>query len=171
MALGMGFLIGCTPADDETGGASAASLGQGADVSTYFPLRLGEREVQAQVAITLPEQRRGLMFRDSLPPDSGMIFLYESPQRMGFWMKNTEIDLDIGYFDATGTLLEVHTMFAGDLETTESRSDAIQFALEMERGWFLEARITPGTQLDLDTLAAAVQARGFDPARYGLPTR
>jgi uncharacterized membrane protein (UPF0127 family) len=127
---------------------------------------LGEAMVAAQLAVTPPEQRRGLMHRPSLPADSGMLFVYAEPQAMSFWMMNTEIDLDIGFFSPSGKLMEIHTMFAGDTQTTRSRSDQLQYALEMNRGWFAQRGIRPGAQLSLDDLRAALRARGFDPDSY-----
>ena len=62
-----------------------------------------------EVAATPDEQERGLMFRRSLAADRGMIFPYDPPQDVGFWMKNTLIPLDIIFIRADGTIARIAT--------------------------------------------------------------
>lgn len=132
------------------------------------PLRLGEIEILAEIALHPSEQSTGLMYRESMPENHGMLFVYPRPQRMSFWMKNTLIPLDIGFFDSKGILTEVLRMYPKDLSAKPSASDQIQFALEMNQGWFAEKKILPGALLDLNTLRRAIAARGVDPADFGL---
>ncbi len=58
----------------------------------------------AEVARTPEEQRRGLMYRASLPADGAMLFPFETPRYANFWMKNTQIPLDIIYIRADGSV-------------------------------------------------------------------
>lgn len=139
-----------------------------APANTWFPLRVGDQTVQVQLAITTAEMRRGLMHRESLAPDHGMIFLYPRPQRLSFYMRNTSIPLDIGYFTLTGELREIYPMFPFDETSVASRSTNIQFALEMNQGWFAEHGVRPGAMLHFEDLREAVRTRGFDPGVYGL---
>lgn len=139
-----------------------------ADIHTWLPLRVGDREIEAQIAITQGEQRRGLMFRDSLGEHQGMLFVYRQPQAMSFWMANTRIHLDIGFFDAQGVLQEIHQMVAGDTQPTQSVGDQLSFALEMNRGWFAANGLRPGAQLDTALLAEALRRRGVQPRDFGL---
>ena len=74
-------------------------------VAERFPMRIGDCAVRLQVAVHQPEQNRGLMDRSSLGADEGMIFVYAEPRQMSFWMHNTLIPLDIGFFDAKGEAL------------------------------------------------------------------
>ena len=110
------------------------------------------------------------MERRDLGRDDGMIFVYEKPQQMSFWMRNTPTALDIGFFDSAGVLREVYPLYPFDERSVTSHSDQLQFALELNQGWFRANDVKPGAQLDLKALGAALKARGFDPKRYGLPT-
>lgn len=159
--FGLLILLGCGP-------QATTETAEPKPRSHPFPIAIDEQTVYAEIAITAREQRRGLMHREALEADHGMLFPYVSPRRMRFWMANTLIHLDIGFFDAEGILREVHSMYAGDTQTTESRRSNLQFALEMEQGWFRENGIQPGAQMNLQDLANAVRQRGFEPGRYGL---
>jgi len=138
------------------------------DFADRLPLRIAEVDLEAQIALTPSEQRNGLMRRQSLPDDSGMLFPYRQPQSMSFWMANTPLALDIGFFDEEGVLREIHRMIPYDRSRTTSSSDQIQFALEMERGWFAENNLFPGSRMDLPLLREALERRGADPAEFGL---
>jgi uncharacterized protein len=97
-----------------------------------------------------------------------MVFVFPAPQRMGFYMRNTPTPLTIGYFDADGVLREKYDMHPFDETTVSSRSDRIQFCVEMNQGWYDRNGIKPGAQLDLKALMAAMKARGVDPVEYGM---
>lgn len=133
-----------------------------------FSLRIGDHTAYAEIAISEREQRRGLMYRERLRSDHGMLFPYQQPRQMRFWMANTLIHLDIAFFDSEGILREIHQMYAGDTQTTISRRDDLQFALEMDQGWFRDKGIRPGAELNLGDLRRALAARGVDPRRFGL---
>lgn len=121
-----------------------------------------------QLAVRPVEMQRGLMERRDLGTDDGMIFLYDKPQQMTFWMRNTPTPLDIGFFKSDGTLDEVLAMHPFDEKTVSSHSRELRFALEMNQGWYRANGIKPGAKLDLKALAEALKARGFVPSRYGL---
>lgn len=130
-----------------------------AGFDTYFPMKLSEKEFQAQLAIEPAEKARGLMFRESLPEDGGMLFAYDIPQKASFWMKNTLIDLDIGFFTADGTLTQVKRMYSNNLDSVSSARSDIAYCLEMKAGWFERNGITPPAKLDMPLLKKAVDAR------------
>ncbi len=153
------------------GREKSAAPAQGAAAKTvadFFPLRIGERTVRLQLAVRSDEMQRGLMGRRDLGPDDGMIFVYEKPQQMSFWMRNTPTPLDIGFFGAGGALEEIYPLHPFDEKSVSSRSDRLQFAVEMNQGWYRDHAVKPGTKLDLKALAAALKARGFEPRRFGL---
>lgn len=63
-------------------------------------VEIGGQRYEVEIADDDAERARGLMFRDTLPADAGMLFLHEREESLAYWMKNTRIALDILYFDA-----------------------------------------------------------------------
>lgn len=152
---GMTFLSAC---DGDDAGTIHA------DAQTHFPLRFSDGSVVcARLALTEIERLRGLMGCRGLASDEGMLFVYSIAEARGFWMKNVPIDLDIGFFDPSGKLLEVYTMKANDPEIVYSKSEDIMYCLEMRSAWFQENGVLPenGVSLNLRDVQAAVRARGF----------
>lgn len=150
------------------GATAVADAASALPASEFFTINVGDKPVKMQLAVRNHEMERGLMERRDLKPDEGMIFIYESGKRMSFWMRNTPTALDIGFFTADGILSEAVPMYPFDETPVASRSDAIQFALEMNQGWFIARDVKPGAKIDLKALAAALRARGFEPSAYGL---
>ncbi len=150
------------------GGNEATQATAPKTAGDFFVIKVGERTVRMQIAALPEELQRGLMFRQALGRDEGMIFVFASPQPQGFWMRSTTLPLDIGYFDAGGVLKEIYPMYPLDERTVASHSRSIQFCLEMNQGWFKDRGVRPGTKLDLKALAAALRARGLKPESAGL---
>lgn len=61
-----------------------------------------------EIADSPAERAQGLMFRKALPPRNGMLFVYDTPRQVAFWMRNTFISLDLIFMDATGTIRHIH---------------------------------------------------------------
>ena len=94
----------------------------------------GEARFVVEVADTPDSRAQGLMFRETLPTRSGMLFVYEQPQRVAFWMKNTLIPLDMVFVDETGRVQRVHhEAIPGDLTSIAGGSD-ILVVLEINGG-------------------------------------
>ncbi|SEN07127.1 hypothetical protein SAMN05216227_100721 [Pseudorhodobacter antarcticus] len=92
-----------------------------------------------------PETRaKGLMFRENMPKSSGMLFIYERPQRAVFWMKNTLIPLDMIFADATGLVQHVHANAIPHDETGIDGGEGILTILEINGGLAERLGITPG---------------------------
>lgn len=134
----------------------------------HFEIKVGDRTVHMQLAVLEAEMQRGLMERTDLGADEGMLFVYLRPQRMSFWMHNTPTPLDIGFFDAAGELREIYPLHPFDEKPMASRGTQLQFALEVNQGWFQANGVRPGARLDLKAVAAALKARDFEPRRFGL---
>ena len=161
LAASLTLLTACGKADARPD-AAVKSL------NDRFPIKVGERVVQMQIAAQPGEMENGLMHRLTLGADEGMLFLYTRPTQMHFWMRNTEIPLNIGYFDASGVLRETYEMYPHDERAVSSHAHDLQFALEMNQGWYKQAGVKPGAQLDLKAVADALTARGFKPSAWGL---
>lgn len=109
-------------------------------------LRVGGEEVTVEVAETEGQRQRGLMGRDSLREDHGMLFVYSRPQTLSFWMRNTDIPLDIAYISQDGVIVDIQHMEPHTDEQHPSREPAL-YALEMARGWFEEHGVEVGDRV------------------------
>jgi len=134
----------------------------------HFAIEVGGHPAMLEVAVLPAEQEHGLMQRSDLGKDEGMIFVNTSPRRLAFWMHNTPEALDLGYIRPDGVIAEIYPLLPFDERTVSSHSDQIQYALEMPQGWFAANGIRPGARVDLKSLAAALKARGFEPAKFKL---
>jgi uncharacterized membrane protein (UPF0127 family) len=123
----------------------AQAPGAGQALAT-FDVLLDGRAIQVEIADTPEKRSRGLMYRRSLAPDAGMLFVFPRTQRLTFWMKDTPLALDIGFFDAQGRLLEVRALRPFDTRYVTSSAPA-RFALETNAGWFEARGIQPGARL------------------------
>jgi uncharacterized membrane protein (UPF0127 family) len=121
--------------------------------ATPFGLRIAELKISnvpitVEVAETPQASENGLMFRDSLPEDHGMLFIFDQPKKASFWMRNTKIPLSIAYADSDGKILEIKSMNPLDETVVPSRSDEVDYALEVNQGWFTRHGITSGAKID-----------------------
>jgi uncharacterized membrane protein (UPF0127 family) len=83
------------------------------------------------------------MNRFSLQPDHGMLFVFETPQPLSFWMKNTYVPLSIAFLDPRGRILNIEDMRPQDESTHWSKGFAL-YAIEMRQGWFTSKGIGAG---------------------------
>ena len=124
----------------------AALLSVGCGPKTLLPtttLSLGEVSITVEVADTPGERHNGLMFREAIGADAGMLFVYPDPQPRSFWMENTTIPLSIAYLDDKGVILNIEDMWPLTRDGVRSSGPAL-YALEMNRGWFESNQIKPG---------------------------
>ncbi|MBI3156724.1 MAG: DUF192 domain-containing protein [Burkholderiales bacterium] len=138
-AIGAMLLAIATPA------ASAQDLGQ--PRLATVELRAGMHRIVAELAITPAQQALGLMFRRDLGPNDGMLFVYERPQPLCFWMRNTPLPLTIAFIANDGRVLELADMRPFDDTTRHCSRAEVRFALEMHQGWFAQRGIAPGFRL------------------------
>jgi len=109
------------------------------------------------------ERAKGLMFRESLPEFSGMLFVYETPQPVAFWMRNTLIPLDMLFFDPAGKLARIKSGAIPLDETPIPGGDNIRYVLEINGGLAQSLGIDLGAELRhpaLDQAAAAWSCNG-----------
>ena len=88
------------------------------------------------------------MHRATLGPNEGMLFIFDFPQQVAFWMKNTPVPLSVAYIDSTGTIMEIYDMQPLSEALFPSTSPAVLYALEMRQGWFGQNGIKPGTVVE-----------------------
>jgi len=99
------------------------------------------------VAATAEQQEKGLMFVKQLAPDRGMIFLYDPPQAVAFWMRNTLIPLDIIYIRPDGTIARIANAKALD-ETPVPSGEPVVAVLEIAGGRAGQLGIAPGDKVE-----------------------
>jgi uncharacterized membrane protein (UPF0127 family) len=105
--------------------------------------RNGAHEFTVEISATPEQQERGLMFRRSLGDDRGMIFPYDPPQDVAFWMKNTLIPLDMVFIRSDGTIARITTAQPMDL-TPVPGGEFIAAVLEIRGGRAAELGIKEG---------------------------
>jgi uncharacterized protein len=110
-------------------------------------LRVAGKPVRAEVADDAQERSMGLMFRDRLAPNAGMLFVMPKPERASFWMKNTTLPLSVAYINPAGVILEIHDLQPLDEKPVPSAFPNIAYALEMKQGWFSENGILAGDRI------------------------
>jgi uncharacterized membrane protein (UPF0127 family) len=129
----------------------ACGGGSGGPASVTIVLTDGEgsrEELTVELARTAEERSRGLMFRQELPEDRGMLFVYEEDTNAGFWMKDTSIPLSIAFIAADGKILDIQDMEPLSLEL-HSPPGPYRYALEVNQGWFREHGLAPGDRMEL----------------------
>ena len=124
----------------------AAAASAGAELPTV-ELKIKGHRVVAEVAATVATRTTGLMNRFSLQPDHGMLFVFDEPQPMNFWMKNTYVPLSIAFIDAGGRIMNIEDMAPQTENAHPSRGLAL-YALEMKKGWFVQNGIGEGDRVD-----------------------
>ncbi|MGR3501380.1 DUF192 domain-containing protein [Pseudaestuariivita sp.] len=107
----------------------------------------GEAQFRVEVADTTAERNRGLMFRRSLGASAGMLFVYPTPRRASFWMKNTLIPLDMIFADAAGIVTRVHANAIPRDLTQIDGGPGVQYVLEINGGLAAQIGIGEGAEM------------------------
>ena len=107
----------------------------------------GQQRFTVEVADDGAERAQGLMFRESMPSSAGMLFVYEEPQSVSFWMKNTLIPLDMIFADETGRVTRVHSNAIPGDTTPIQGGEGVRFVLEINGGLAARMGIAEGSEL------------------------
>ncbi|HEX4797068.1 MAG TPA: DUF192 domain-containing protein [Humisphaera sp.] len=111
-------------------------------------MQIGKNTFTLEVADTEATREHGLMERDSMPQDHGMIFVFGEERELDFWMKNTRFPLDILYVDAGGKVVSIKQMKPYDLGTTPSDYPA-KYAIELNLGAAADAHVHVGDKISI----------------------
>ena len=107
-----------------------------------------DQKVTLELAETFEQRAQGLMFRNNLCQECGMLFVFEEPRQVGFWMRNTFIPLDIAYLSANGEIRMIAPLVPLSEESVYS-PDSIKYAWEMNRGWFNSKELIVGDKVNI----------------------
>ena len=120
-------------------------------------LRVKGKAINAELAREPEEQARGLMYRRSLGENEGMLFVYDAPRMVSFWMKNTRIPLSIAFMDGSGRIVHIEQMQPYDCVTPHPSPQPVQYALEMNQGWFEKSGVGVGDIIEIPNPARIKQ--------------
>lgn len=125
-----------------------------AGCATHGPwIELGGQRYTVEIADNDAERARGLMFRDAMPADHGMLFVHERQEPLAYWMKNTHIPLDILYFDNAHRLVsqqrDVPPCSLGDACPPYPSAAPARYVLELNAGEAAKLGLDEGVELHL----------------------
>ena len=104
-------------------------------------------EVDCEIADTDASRMRGLMHRQDLPQNTGMLFVFPWSEQQSFWMRDTHIPLDVAFADARGKILNIEAGNPLSERKMLSQGPAM-YVLEVPKGWFAFRRLEPGSILN-----------------------
>jgi len=118
-----------------------------ADPLLTYALRIKGHPLRAELANDDETRTTGLMFRQQMADNSGMLFVYENEARHAMWMKNTLIGLSVAFIDKRGRIINIEDMEPQTEEAHAARAPAA-FALEVNQGWFKKRGIKAGDRIE-----------------------
>src|SRR5882724_1996046 len=153
IGLSLLALVGATACKNSAGQrqtASATAAPADALASTVV-IDTGQRKVtfRVELARTAPEHEKGLMYREHLAPDAGMLFLFERPAMQTFWMKNTLIPLDMIFISSDHTIAGIVVDAEPLTLTPRAVNEPAQYVLEIGGGLATRLGIRAGARVEL----------------------
>lgn len=125
---------------------SCASMAQAQTKS--LQLSAGMHLIQAEVAATEAQREQGLMYREKMAANAGMVFVFDNPSTQCMWMKNTPLPLSVAFIDASGKIVNIEDMQPHTLDShCSTKTVPVRYALEMHLGWFKQKNIKPGMSI------------------------
>ncbi|MFL6693715.1 MAG: DUF192 domain-containing protein [Ramlibacter sp.] len=118
-------------------------------------LLVGEHALDTHVARTAEQRALGLMHRNEMAPDEGMLFVCDERAVQSFWMKDTPVPLSIAFLGDDGMILHIEDMEPHSLES-HACEHPVRHVLEVPRGWFHERGIGPGARVEGPAFLEAV---------------
>src|SRR5207253_6255108 len=102
--------------------------------------------LKVEIAATEPQRMQGLMRRERLGKDDGMLFIFDEPGYHSMWMKDTLIPLSVAFVDAKGTILNILDMEPRTLDSHAAAGPAV-YAIETNKGWFAGKKVKAGDKV------------------------
>lgn len=102
--------------------------------------------IKAEVAANDAHRQQGLMHREKMAQNEGMLFVFDAPAKVCMWMKNTRIPLSVAFIDVDGKIANIEDMRPLSLESHCGKK-LVRYALEMNQGWFRQRNIKPGNTI------------------------
>lgn len=115
----------------------------------------GKHQFTVEVVDTPESRAQGLMYRQDLADDAGMLFDFKEERPVSFWMRNTFIPLDMIFIEADGTVLNVHVNARPHDTTSIPSAGPVQYVLEIPGGRSVELGIAAGDQVSHERIKAA----------------
>ena len=144
-------LAGCTPHDSARPAPSANAAGNeemhAQMASVIIDTDAGPQRFTVELAATTPARTKGLMFREHMDDDAGMLFLFEEQGPQSFWMKNTRIPLDMIFIDAGGTIAGIVEDAEPLTLTSRGVDKPSRYVLELNGGTSRKRGITAGQRV------------------------
>ena len=135
--------------------APATSAAPAAITTPYLPyaqprlqtikLFVGKEELSTELAMKPVEIFTGMMWRTNMPENEAMLFVFPTAEPRAFYMRNTLVPLSLAYIDPDGVIQETHDLQPREETSVPSKSENIQFVLEVPQGWFKRHNIQTGT--------------------------
>ena len=114
----------------------------------------GDYSFNVEVVDTPESRAQGLMYRQELADDAGMLFDFKGEQPVSFWMRNTFIPLDMIFVDAKGVVKNIHVNARPHDPTGIPSDGPVQFVLEIPGGRSVEIGLKPGDTMEHDRVGA-----------------
>jgi len=115
-------------------------------------LEAGDVQLTAEVAATdLDEDARFDVQEDRLADGKGMLFVFDSDQKVAFWMKNTSLPLSVAYIGSDGTIYQILDLVPFS-EEPRSADRSVRYAIEVPQGWFAKVGLKPGDRFEIPAL-------------------
>jgi uncharacterized membrane protein (UPF0127 family) len=142
--------LGGAACKNSAGQRQTATAGPSEDSAPSVVVDTGERQLtfRVELARTEPEREKGLMYREHLAPDAGMLFLFERSSVQTFWMKNTLIPLDMIFIAPDHTIAGVVADAQPLTLTARSVNEPSQYVLEIGGGLAARLGIRAGARID-----------------------
>lgn len=129
--------------------AMAACMTSGASPpASNGTVSFGSHLLTVELAADPPSREQGLMGRQSMAPDAGMLFIFPDRAPRAFWMRQTPLPLSIAFLADDGTIVHLADMQPHDDTLVPSRHP-VRYALEVHQGWFAARGISVGAQARL----------------------